>query len=685
MGTRWLATLALLATVAVAQEAWELVPLRTAAQRDAGMAGGEMGQMAFTLAISERDPQRLAMGIDTAAVYVSEDGGRHWELRRRGIVSNGVQSVAFDPVAPEVMWAAALRSSAGTQRTLPPDPKYYDADADGIHRSLDGGRSWTRVRPAAWLRGQAQNAYFAFDAGSAGPQGCRTVYVATHDAGLLRTTDGGETWTEIGPGRAIYNAVIRGATGTLWLAADEGLWRSDDDGATWREISAPATPVSGLAVHPSASDRIWVALGRAGVYRTSDGGQTWSRGAGLPSENWTRLALSPAAPETIYVDATMWGGPVPYVSHDGGANWQPNESREPGFYGSGIYWGEGLVCHPTEPLVAYHLYPVRETRDGGRTWQVIGSGVSGSRRQNRTSIAFRPDEPDRMMFFHTDHGATLTTDGGDSWTYVTAPRQADIGAMTMPGGVYDPAPGSRRVIAAVGGWSQQRLCVTEDDGGHWTVDPDSVDNYRFFAWHPQDPSVVYVGTATAGLRSEDGGRTWRRLTRPLRAVLPANGDVVYAVVVVAQGRCRVERSTDRGETWRPLSEEIPHHVYDIDVDPRDPERVYAATGYGGVWVHDATGWAARGVEHGLERDAFGALVFQCVAADPTRPGRVYAGQNHCWRGTARGVYMSDDYGASWRNITANLGPDLTVWAITVSPHDGTVWLGTDYGNWRLRR
>jgi photosystem II stability/assembly factor-like uncharacterized protein len=77
------------------------------------------------------------------------------------------------------------------------------------------------------------------------------------------------------------------------------------------------------------------------------------------------------------------------------------------------------------------------------------------------------------------------------------------------------------------------------------------------------------------------------------------------------------------------------------------------------------------------------LNYHSIAVDPTRPGVVYTGQNESWVGVAQGVFRSMDGGDSWQNITLNLGPDLTVWAITVSPHDGTVWLGTDDGNWKL--
>ena len=666
--------------------AWRPVPLRTAAEKAKGMAGGEMGQMAYALAICAQDPKLLAMGIDTAAVYVSEDGGRNWELRRKGIRSNGVQSVAFDPGNKNVLWAAGLRSSAGTRRSFPPDPKYFDRKADGIYRSDDLGRRWELVRNAAFLRGQAQNEYFAFDSEGASPGNCAIVYAITHDAGLLKTADGGRTWTEIGPKGTIGNAVIRNPkAGWMWLAADEGLWLSADDGRTWRAVKTPAVPVRGIVLHPDDSRTVFVALGKAGIWRTTDAGATWEkRNRGLRRDvNWARLAISPADPDILYADATRAGGSFPYYTRDGGETWHATEEKEAAFYGSGTYWAEGMVAHPAQPFVAFHLYPLRMTADGGKTWQCMSSGVSGSRRGARTTIAFRPDDPKKMAFFHTDHGCTLTEDGGDTWIYVAAPRQKDLGAMTMPGGAYDPSPGSRTMVSAVGGWSKQRLCVTHDDGKSWEVRPDMVDSYRFFGWHQQNPKTVYAGTGAGGLRSEDGGGTWEPLSKPIRAMFQGNGDVLYAVTKPGDRRWQVERSTDRGETWAPLGKEIPYNIPEIDVDPRDPDRVYAATYYGGIWVYDGEDWAARGEPDGLEKDFFGAMIFQRLAVDPRRPNVIYAGQNHCWRGAARGISRSTDYGRTWHNINGNLGPDLTVWAITVSPHDSSVWLGTDYGNWRL--
>ncbi|MFK5920797.1 MAG: hypothetical protein QM496_01350 [Verrucomicrobiota bacterium] len=665
---------------------WEPVPLRTAGQKARGMRGGEMGQMAFSLAICKQDPNFLALGIDTAATYVSEDGGKNWQRRRAGIHSNGVQSVAFDPSNKKVLWAAGLRSSAGTERSFPPDERYYDKQADGIYRSDDLGKTWRLLHHAAFLRGQAQNEYFAFDSAGATTAGSRIIFALTHDQGLLRSGDGGQSWKPVGPKGIIGNAINRDPEkGWLWLAADQGLWLSRDDAATWVRIETPALPVKGMVVQQGKPEIIYLALGKAGIWRSGDAGKSWqqrNRGIWLQSK-WSRLAMSPVNPQVLYAEATEAGGPLPCYSHNGGLDWHKVESREAGFYGSSVYFAEGLVPHPTKAMTAFHLYPPRITNDGGKTWQLFGSGVSGSRLSSQSAIAFRPDDSKKMVFFHTDHGSSLTKDGGDTWDYVPAPRQKDLGSMSMPGGAYDPTTGSQTMVSAVGGWVRQRLCLTYDDGHTWEVLSDKEDDYLFFAWHPQDAKVVYVGTKTAGLRSDDAGKTWQRIDKPLRQMFSADGDMIYALTQPGNRRSQVERSMDRGKSWKPLGPELAHTIKAIAIDPKNPARVYAATS-SGVWIYDGKNWLKRDEKNGLERDFFGQTSFSTVAVDPRRPEVIYAGQNHSWRGIARGIFRSTDSGHSWKNISANLGPGLTVWAISVSPHDSSVWLGTDYGNWVLR-
>jgi hypothetical protein len=166
-------------------------------------------------------------------------------------------------------------------------------------------------------------------------------------------------------------------------------------------------------------------------------------------------------------------------------------------------------------------------------------------------------------------------------------------------------------------------------------------------------------------------------------MFPGEGDIVYALARPSNTTSRVLKSTDRGRNWLQLGADIAGEIKDIDVDPLDSDWVYAA-GVGGVWVHDGSSWTRKGTADGLEVDVFGGLHFALVAADPRTPGVVYAGQNVCWRGVARGVFRSLDHGRTWRNLNLNLGNDLTVWGISVTPA-GTAWLGTDHGTFRLAK
>ena len=665
---------------------WTQVPLRTVDEKLAGRTGGEMGQMGFTLEISTQNPMRMAMGIDTAGVYVSEDGGNNWVIRKDGIYSNGVQSIAFDPANSNTLWAAGLQSRTGPVRSYPPDAAYYEIAADGIYRSDDLGRSWTRLRSAAFLRGRAQNQYFAFGPNEAANKNTEIVYVATHNSGLLRTSNGGITWTDVGPTGAIYNAIIRHpVTGDLWLAADNGLWFSDDSASSWVELSRPSDGLLlGMAIHPNDPLKAYIALGIDGVWLTTDGGKSWHKlDNGLPNLTWARLTINAINPNIMYVDADKAGGAFPYFSNDAGASWQRPIQRENGFFPNSRYFSEGLIAHPTQSLVAFDLNPLRVTTDGGLTWSLSGNGVSGARRgqAGRSAIAFHPSDRNKMMFFHTDFGATLTKDNGDTWAYVAAPRQADLGAKSQPGGVYDPTPGSQRVISAVGGWTEQRLVISQDDGATWEVLEDMIDNYRYFIWHPQDQNVVYLGTATAGFRSDDAGTTWSHIDAPIRAMHPSNGNIIYAFRSVASEQFEVIRSNNRGDTWNRIGGLLNNHIRNIEVDPQNPDRLYAV-GDGKIWIYNGIEWSPRGEADGLERDFFGRAIFERIAVDPRNPNIIYVGQRQ-WKGPGLGVFRSTDYGESWENINWNMPTDFNVWSISVSPYDSTVWLGTDHGNWRM--
>lgn len=288
------------------------------------------------------------------------------------------------------------------------------------------------------------------------------------------------------------------------------------------------------------------------------------------------------------------------------------------------------------------------------------------------------------MVFYTDHGAVMTRDNGD--TFRVLPMK-QFHPRSCGGGAWDPAPGSQRIITSIGGWSKQRLILSEDNGATWTVVRKERASYRNFIFHPQKPKIVYVGVGRGGLRSDDNGRAWQALAHAPRAMRGANGDILFAARKTGKkpGRLseyEVLRSTDRGATWQALPGRIEGIVGDLVCDPAPGGRVYAGT-TNGVWIFNGKTWRQKNEKHGLTRNHFGKLIFNKLALDPSRPKILYAATRYSWVGRAGGIFRSTDFGETWTNIIGNLGPYLTVWKIVVSPHDGTVFISSDYGTWRL--
>lgn len=665
----------------IAAPAWQLVPLRTAAQKAAGFAGGETGQMAFALTLAPSQPNRMALGIDTAGVYLSEDAGAHWEFRRTGLFANGVQSVAFDPVNADTLFAAGTLSSTTTS----------NATADGIYRSTDAAKSWQRVYSAAYLRDTAQNQYFVFTNPTGGVS--RTILAVTHQygsspGGIVRSLDGGDTWAPYpgtgGPSAGLHRALLRHQiTGTLWLAGNFGVYRSDDTGATW--IRCLADPVSGIALHPDNPAIVYVGPDSGGVLRTDDGGTTWvSKNKGLPynsnaSRYYTFTSLS-RGPTSLFASPHCWGGSIPVSANDGDT-WTLH-SFEAAFY-EGRYFGEPVLAHPTEGNTAWYMSSLHVTHDGGLTWRYTGADLSGSRRSGRSSIAVRPGEPDKMMFFHTDFCASLTTDGGDTWSY----RPKNPNPKSASAGACDPH--GPTIIAGIGSWETRTLYRTVDDGLTWSLVRQNgaelpAAGFEAIFWRSRAP-VVYA----CDWRSERTGvdDSWEPMEHPVRAMFPGNGDIVYSFSNSSQTGNRhsyVYKSVDRGRHWSVVGTlpEGNQGLTDIDVDPVDENRLYASCGWG-VFVYDGNKWTRYADAAGLVRNHFGLIDMRFIAADPTRPGVVYIGERNNYAGVGSGVFRSLDYGVTWTNLNLNLGPELSIWGLTVTP-TGEVWLGTDHGNFRLR-
>jgi photosystem II stability/assembly factor-like uncharacterized protein len=298
-----------------------------------------------------------------------------------------------------------------------------------------------------------------------------------------------------------------------------------------------------------------------------------------------------------------------------------------------------------------------------------------------SSLGFYND-PMKMIFFLIDFGPAYTEDGGNTFRLLNIPRIFDN--KTTPVGAVNRIANEELIITAIGGWNKQMLASSKDNGVRWEVIKNTEDNYKFIAFHPQKSNIIYA----QGFLSKDAGNSWKKLSQKVYALFRGNGDIVYSINGIDKNKSVIKRSNNQGESWIISYPELPVEIKiinEIDIDSSNPDRIYVATN-SGFYIYDYKNkkWAKKGEESGLTKDYFGWMSFKCVAVDPKHPEVVYTGRWAPGEGHSNGIFRSSDYGETWENITYNLGPEFTAWSLAVSPYEGTVYVGSSHGTWKLK-
>jgi photosystem II stability/assembly factor-like uncharacterized protein len=278
---------------------------------------------------------------------------------------------------------------------------------------------------------------------------------------------------------------------------------------TWEKIGPEGISVAALAASPAYPNEIW-AVGKAApvhVYKTSNGGQTWSLLSTIPNADSSvhDLAVDPVNPSVIYAS-----------EH------------------SGIY----------------------KTRDAGLTWDFYPFGSSGA---YRGEIAICQGNPDLIYIsgrygfssYKSSMAVLKSTDGGQTWSTKPTPSTPDYGEdlslaldPNNPNVIY--LGGSEYDGSSLHG----HIYKSTDGGGNWTDITGIVQGYYVYALtlDPLNPSRVYAGTDSGVYRSADGGLSWSPNSDPALAyelvVDPSNSSTIYAGAV---DKCY--KSVDYGESW----------------------------------------------------------------------------------------------------------------------------------------
>jgi photosystem II stability/assembly factor-like uncharacterized protein len=634
-------------------------------------------------------PDTFYFGAVGGGVWKTDDAGRSWMPLMDHESAAAIGAIAIAPSDPKVIYAG----------TGQPEPRYDVISGDGVFRSGDGGRTWTK-------RGLQETRYIGRIL--VDPRDPNVVLVAAvghifgpnRERGVFRSTDGGATWTQ--------PLFVDENTGAVDLAADP---KNPDVvyASTWQFRNYPWLSYFKPNIGPGSA-----------VHKSTDGGKTWKRltGGGWPAAVVGRigLAVSPGGRVWALVDAPP-PPPAPaaaepgraaappaglYRSDDGGASWT-QVNATPGL--STYYFGR-ITPDPVNPDVLYVMgQSIRRTRDGGKTFTITKGAPGGD---DYHHLWINPKHPERMAT-GADQGAIVTINGGRTWSdWYNQPTGQFYHVETddrFPYWVYS----GQQDMGTIGASSRG------DSGGltfrEWH--PVGADERGWDVPDPSDPEIVY-GTGLGGSVIRFDGRTGqgtlispivegtyaRRPTEvkhrytwitPL-AVSKKKPHAIYHASQV------VFRSTDRGQSWTIVSPDLTGAVegtpgcdgeitlanarpcgfgviYAIALSPRDENEIWVGTDSGLIQL---TRDGGKNWQNVTPKNLPAWSKVAILDVSPLEPGVVYAAvDSHRLDDFAPHLLRTRDYGKTWTAITTGLPPKQYTTTVRADPvRKGLLYAGT---------
>ncbi len=579
------------------------------------------------VAVASTDPRIVYVGTGNQSgwsfttgkgVYKSTDGGATWT--NVGLAgSQYINGIVVDPRD-----AATVLVAAPGPRPAGPGGPQTSAGERGVYRTSNGGRSWTRVLPTDGSSG-ASDVYMddadpdiVFALLTAGG-GRGAPQVPGAGSGVHKSTDGGASWQPVGErglpdgarisafavasgthGRRLY--AVASVGGGRGAGANRGLYRSDDGGETWTLGTRQLASAGGkIYADPQNPDVVYV-MGTA-IYRSTDAGRHLAAFWGAPSG---------ADPRFLWIDPTnsrrMIAGvdQGAAISVDGGTSWTPYYGLVNGqFYRvSTDYDFPYHVCGPQQDS---GTACVLSRSDFGEIRPADWFSAGGF--ENGFLIADPLDT--RYMFtqgwYHVLRRFDRTT-GQVVVLYQPTPEDRFGGAPPL---AFSPQ-GARTLYMAA-----QHVLASEDRGRTWrTISPDLAavpgaapapagasggvgapapgGSITSMAPSPVDGGVIWVGASTGLVHvTRDGGQSWTNVTPPglppgsVNVVDPshANAGTAYVALLSRDAHPHIYRTSDYGGSWTEISSGLTDGevVRVVREDPKDPDLLYAGT-VTSVWV-----------------------------------------------------------------------------------------------------
>jgi photosystem II stability/assembly factor-like uncharacterized protein len=664
--------------------------------------GPVRGGRSIAVSGSAGRPLEYYFGATGGGLWKTNDGGTTWRPVTDGqIRSSSVGSVAQCEANPDIVYLGM--GEAQFRGNI--------MQGDGVYKSADAGRTWkhtglaesqvvSKIRVHPW---NCDLAYAAVLGHAFGPH---------PERGVFRTKDGGATWEKVlyrddrsGAVELIIDPVQPSTVyASLWQVYRQpwgmysggpgsGLFKSTDGGDTWTEITRNAgLPAGvwgkvGIAVSPADNNRVWALIEaeEGGVYRSDDAGQTWQRTNDERKLRqrafyYTRIYADPKNKEIVYALNTGF-----YRSRDGGRTF-PQQLRVP--HGD----NHDLWIAPNDPdrMINSNDGGANVSFNGGQTWtdqdfptaqlyHIIASNhdpywVCGAQQDNSTACVPSSGWPQMAPL--------VAVGGGESGYIANDPEDPNIFYAGSYGGAltrYDYRTGDEETINV---WPENPMGHSSEDIAErfqWTYP---------IVFSRTGPKRLYVGSQHLWMTT-NGGMSWERLSPDLtradpKTMGPSGGPITkdqtgvetYAVIFtiapsphdantlwVGSDDGYVQVTRDHGKTWENVTpKDLPEfaRISMIEVSPHRPGTAYVAAkrhqlddrwpyiyrtdDYGKTWVRTNDGIPNGDYVH-------------VVREDPVRAELLYAG-------TENGVWISFDNGSGWtrfnRNLPAVQVPDLVV-------------------------
>jgi photosystem II stability/assembly factor-like uncharacterized protein len=546
-------------------------------------------------------------------------------------------------------------------------------------------------------------------------------------------------WRLVGPmrgGRTRAVAGVPAKPGVFYVGAvNGGVWKTDDYGRTWHPIfdAQPTQSIGAIAVAPSDPNIIYVASGEGllrpdlsvgnGIYRSDDGGRTWSHLGLREGQQIPELAVDPNDPRRLF--AAVLGrpyGPNPergiYRSVDGGTNWERVLYKDENTGGSAV------ALDPSHPQTVYAgLWEARlgpwedkneyngtggglfKSSDGGTSWKRLSTGLPANLAQINVSVA--PSRPQRLYATvgtteagdyssAAGLGVFRSDDGGESWTRITTdPRPAlRIGGGDLAVPRVDPSNPDVVYVASI-------VTMKSSDGGKtWTSlrGAPGGDDYQNLWISPTDPRTIALVSDQGAVITVNGGETWSSwFNQPTAQLYHVSVAPTFPYRLCAGQQesgsvCIASRGNDGSITnrdWHPVG--AIEYGY-VAPDPLDPDVIYGAGRREVSKFHWSTGQVQNVTPIPVSTPYVRADRTEPLLFSPLDPHTLYYAANR--------LYRTRDGGMTWQAVSPDLARPAgaipasvgalhvkgaeqqrgAIYALGLSPLDaGRLWAGTDDG------